>query len=136
MAAKQTFAGAPTLADIETIAADAFATIPEELARHVSDVVIHVVDFADDETLDALDIDSPFDLFGLYQGVSLDQKSIAATPNDVDRIYLYRRPLLDYWCDSGEELFHVVRHVLIHEIGHHFGLSDDAMEAIEARTDD
>ena len=132
MAATGKYASAPTLGDIEAIAAEAFATIPPALAQHVTDVVIHVVDFPDDETLEALDLESPFELLGLYQGISLDQKSVADTLTDVDRIYLYRRPLLDYWCDTGEDLYHVVRHVLIHEIGHHFGFSDDDMEAIEA----
>lgn len=134
MAATGKHASAPTLADIEAIASEAFATIPQDLAQHVSDVAIHVVDFPDDETMEALELESPFDLLGLYQGISLDQKSVADTLTDIDRIYLYRRPLLDYWCDSGEDLYRVVRHLLIHEIGHHFGFSDDDMEAIEART--
>ena len=134
MAATGKYASAPTLRDIEAIASAAFATIPRELAQHVADVDFHVVDFPDGETMEALSLESPFDLLGLYQGVSLDQKSVADTPADIDRIYLYRRPLLDYWCDTGEDLYHVIRHVLIHEIGHHFGFSDDDMEAIEART--
>jgi predicted Zn-dependent protease with MMP-like domain len=133
MAATGKYSSAPTLGDIEAIASEAFATIPRALAQHVADVAIHVVDFPDDETLEALELESPFDLLGLYRGISLDQKSVADTLTDIDRIYLYRRPLLDYWCESGEDLYHVVRHVLIHEIGHHFGLSDDDMEAIEAR---
>jgi predicted Zn-dependent protease with MMP-like domain len=77
-------------------------------------------------------LESPFDLLGLYRGVPIGEKSVSAQPDDVDRIFLYRRPLLDYWCDSGETLSHVIRHVLIHEIGHHFGLSDEEMERIEA----
>ncbi len=134
MAATGKHASAPTLDDIEAIAGEAFATIPQALAQHVTDVVIHVVDFPDDETMEVLELESPFDLLGLYQGVSLDRKSVADTQTDVDRIFLYRRPLLDYWCETGEDLYHVVRHVLIHEIGHHFGFSDDDMDAIEART--
>lgn len=133
MAATGKYSSAPTLSDIEAIASEAFATIPRAFSQHVADVAIHVVDFPDDETLEALDLESPFDLLGLYQGISLDQKSVGDTLTDIDRIYLYRRPLLDYWCETGEDLYHVVRHVLIHEIGHHFGLSDDDMEAIEAR---
>ncbi len=133
MAATGKYASAPTRSDIEAIAAEAFATIPHALAQHVADVAIHVVDFPDDETMEVLELESPFDLLGLYQGISLDRKSVADTMSDIDRIYLYRRPLLDYWCESGEDLYHVVRHVLIHEIGHHFGFSDDDMEAIEAR---
>jgi predicted Zn-dependent protease with MMP-like domain len=134
MAATGKFASAPTLDDIEAIAAEAFATIPDDLAKHVADVAIYVTDFPDDETMEALDLESPFDLLGLYQGISLDQKSVADSFTEIDRIYLYRRPLLDYWCETGEDLYHVVRHVLIHEIGHHFGFSDDDMEAIEARS--
>ncbi|NKB47990.1 MAG: acetylglutamate kinase [Alphaproteobacteria bacterium] len=133
MAATGKYSSAPTLNDIEAIAGEAFATIPDALTAHVADVAIHVVDFPDEETLEALELESPFDLLGLYQGISLDQKSVADTVTDIDRIYLYRRPLLDYWCETGEDLYHVVRHVLIHEIGHHFGFSDDDMEAIEAR---
>lgn len=133
MAATGKHSSAPTLNDIEAIASEAFATIPAALAQHLADVAIHVVDFPDDETLEALGLVSPFDLLGLYQGISLDQKSVADTLTDIDRIYIYRRPLLDYWCESEEDLYHVVRHVLIHEIGHHFGFSDDDMEAIEAR---
>ena len=133
MAATGKYASAPTCSDIEAIASEAFATIPHALAQHVADVAIHVVDFPDDETMEVLELESPFDLLGLYQGISLDRKSVADTLSDIDRIYLYRRPLLDYWCESGEDLYHVVRHVLIHEIGHHFGFSDDDMEAIEAR---
>lgn len=134
MAATGKYASAPTLDDIQAIASEAFATIPDALAQHVADVAIYVADFPDDETMEAMELESPFDLLGLYQGISLDQKSVADSLTDIDRIYLYRRPLLDYWCETGDDLYHVVRHVLIHEIGHHFGFSDDDMEAIEARS--
>jgi predicted Zn-dependent protease with MMP-like domain len=76
-------------------------------------------------------LESPFDLLGLYRGVDLAHKGVGQVSSDIDHIFLYRRPLLDFWCESGEDLTHVVRHVLIHEIGHHFGLSDDDMERIE-----
>ncbi len=121
----------PTLADLETLAQQALATIPEELRRHVGDVVIRVEDFPDEETEEEMDLDSPFDLLGLYRGVALPRQSVLSTRTDVDMIFLYRRPLLDYWCETGEDLAAVVRHVLIHEIGHHFGFSDDDMERIE-----
>ena len=121
----------PSLADIEKIADRAMGTIPKELRRHVEGVVIRVEDFCDEETEREMELESPFDLLGLYRGISLDQKSTLSTPHDVDMIFLYRRPLLDYWCESGEDLEHVVRHVLIHEIGHHFGFSDADMESIE-----
>jgi predicted Zn-dependent protease with MMP-like domain len=121
----------PSLADLEAIAREAFAGIPEELRRHVGDVVIRIDEFPDDETAEEMDLESPFDLLGLYRGVDLTRKSVSATRTDLDMIFLYRRPILDYWCESGEDLTHVVRHVLIHEIGHHFGLSDEDMERIE-----
>ncbi len=123
----------PTLADLEAIAREAFAGIPAELRRFARGVVIRVEDFPDDETLDEMECETPFDLLGLYRGVDLRSKSIQDTPEDLDMVFLYRRPILDYWCDVGEDLTHVVRHVLIHEIGHHFGLSDDDMERIEAQ---
>jgi len=122
---------APRIEDIELIADRAFGSIPEELRQHVKDVIIRVEDFPDDETEREMGLESPFDLLGLYRGVSLDRKSVAATPEDVDMIFLYRRPILDYWCETGEDLEHIVRHVLIHEVGHHFGFSDEDMEAIE-----
>ena len=121
------------MGDVEAIARAALKTIPDDLIRHVKDVVIRVEEFPDDETEREMELDSPFDLLGLYRGVSLDRKSVAETPGDVDMILLYYRPILDYWCETGEELAHVVRHVLIHEIGHHFGFSDDDMERIEDR---
>ncbi len=121
----------PDLAAIEQMAERALATIPESLLAHISGVVIRVEEFPDEELQTELELESPFDLLGLYSGVSLAEKSVAATPHDLDRIFLFRRPILDYWCETGEALDHVVRHVLIHEIGHHFGLSDADMERIE-----
>ncbi|MBI3452338.1 MAG: metallopeptidase family protein [Rhodospirillales bacterium] len=114
----------------------AFATIPAELRQHVGNVVFRVEDFCDEETEREMGLHGPFDLLGLYRGVDLARKGIHDVPHGPDMIFLYRRPILDYWCETGEDLAHVVRHVLIHEIGHHFGLSDDDMEAIEARTED
>ncbi|MDH3472132.1 MAG: metallopeptidase family protein [Rhodospirillales bacterium] len=122
----------PTLADLEAVAREAYAGIPNELRRYVNDVVIRVEDFPDDDTLEDMECETPFDLLGLYRGVDLARRSVLDTPQDLDMIFLYRRPILDYWCEVGEDLTHVVRHVLIHEIGHHFGLSDDDMERIEA----
>jgi len=123
---------APDLAELEAIARDALRSIPGELRRHVQNVVIRVEEFPDEETEREMDLETPFDLLGLYRGVSLDRKSVSETATDVDMIFLYRRPILDYWCETGEDLVHVMRHVLIHEIGHHFGLSDEDMERIEA----
>ena len=121
----------PTLAHIEAVAREAFAGIPGELRRFAQNVVIQVQDFPDDETLEEMECESPFDLLGLYQGIDLTRKSTMDLPEDVDMIFLYRRPILDYWCETEENLVDVVRHVLIHEIGHHFGLSDEDMERIE-----
>ena len=126
---------APTLDMLQAMARAAFAQIPAELTAHVEGVVIRVVDFPDEDTEREMELDSPFDLLGLYHGVALSDKSILDAPHDVDMIYLYRRPILDYWCESGEDLQHLIRHVLIHEIGHHFGLSDADMEAIEDSVD-
>jgi len=123
---------APDLAELEAIAHEALRAIPDELRRHVQNVVIRVEEFPDEDTEREMGLESPFDLLGLYRGVSLDRKSVADAPTDVDMIFLYRRPILDYWCETGEDLAHVVRHVLIHEIGHHFGFSDEDMERIEA----
>ena len=122
---------APDLADIEALALTALAGIPGELRRFATDVVIRVEEFPDAETEDEMGLETPFDLMGLYRGLPVGEKSVSHTPQDVDMILLYRRPLLDYWCASGEDLTHLIRHVLIHEIGHHFGFSDDDMERIE-----
>ncbi len=123
----------PTLADIEATVDQAVETIPEHFRRHLRDVVIRVEDFPDEETEREMDLETPFDLLGLYRGVSLQHKSTLYTHDDVDMIFLYRRPILDYWCETGEDLTHIVRHVLIHEVGHHLGLSDEDMENIEER---
>jgi len=126
----------PSLADIEDLARAALATVPRRLARHVEGVVIRVEDFPDEETEREMELESPFELLGLYRGIALGLKSVDHTPDDLDMIFLYRRPILDYWCETGEDLIHVVRHVLIHEIGHHFGLSDEDMERIEEEAEE
>ena len=122
----------PTLADIEALAAIAWERLPAEFRRASGDLVIRVEDFATDEILDAMGIEDPFELTGLYQGVSLDKKSVSDVPQQPDMVFLYRRPLLDEWADGDMTLGHLVTHVLVHEIGHHFGLSDDDIAAIEA----
>ena len=123
----------PTSADIEALAEAALATIPGRLKRHLGAVVIRVEEFPDEEVEAEMELDSPFDLLGLYRGVALPHKSVSDPRPNIDMVFLYRRPILDYWCETGEDLAHVVRHVLIHEIGHHFGFSDDDMERIEAQ---
>jgi predicted Zn-dependent protease with MMP-like domain len=132
---KPSFSLPPSLEDLETIAESAYAGIPRELTKHVDNVVIRVVELPDEETMDEMGCETEFDLLGLYRGVDLARKSVSDVVMDVDMIFLYRRPLLDYWCETGEDLTHLVRHVLIHEIGHHFGLSDDDMERIEREGD-
>ena len=94
--------------------------------------MIRVEEFPDEETEREMGLGSPFDILGLYRGTALDRKSVQDLPYQPDMVFLYRRPLIDYWAESGEDLAHLVRHVLIHEIGHHFGFSDADMEAIEA----
>jgi predicted Zn-dependent protease with MMP-like domain len=121
----------PTLADLETLANRALETIPQELKRHLGPLVIRVDEFPDEATEDEMELESPFDILGLYRGVALPHKSVWSSPQNVDMVFLYRRPILDYWCETGEDLDHIVRHVLIHEIGHHFGFSDDDMERLE-----
>ena len=125
----------PSIADCEDLARRAFADLPETFRRFVGDVVIRVVDFPDAETEEEMELETPFDLLGLYRGVDMGSKSVSFTPQDVDLIFLYRRPLLDFWVETNEDLEHLIRHVLVHEIGHHFGLSDEDMEAIEAEAD-
>jgi predicted Zn-dependent protease with MMP-like domain len=122
----------PSLADLEELAQRALDTIPGQLKQHLGPVVLRVEEFPDEETEEAMGLDSPFDILGLYRGVALPHKSIADPRPDLDMVFLYRRPILDYWCETGEDLARVVRHVLIHEIGHHFGFSDDDMALIEA----
>lgn len=126
------FTTAPTLAEIERLAVDALATIPPELRVHIANLVIRVEDFPDEATERDLGLESPFDILGLYHGVALPQRSVGDLPRGPDIIFLYRRPILDYWCETEETLADVVSHVMIHEIGHHFGYSDDDMFGIEA----
>lgn len=122
---------APSLADIESLAVQALAGIPELFKRELGPIVIRVEELPDEETEAEMDLDSPFDLLGLYRGAPLPRRSVSDPQPAIDMIFLYRRSILDYWCESGEDLFVVVRHVLIHEIGHHFGFSDDDMERVE-----
>lgn len=127
-------ARAPTLDDLEAIAAREFAALPEGFRQMCQTLVIHVDEFADENTLRALGIEDPFELTGLYEGVDVTEKSLADPAPQADRVFLFRRPLIDEWADRGDvTLEELVRHVLIHEIGHHFGLSDEAMDEIDRR---
>ncbi len=123
---------APSLEDFEDLAEAAYKSLPEDFRRLCGRLEIFVADFADDETLRELGMDDPFELTGVYIGVDLTQKSVIDPSGEPDRVVLYRRPILDEWAEHGElPLGELVTHVLIHEIGHHFGLSDAAMHAIE-----
>jgi predicted Zn-dependent protease with MMP-like domain len=122
---------APSREDIEALAQRALAAIPRRLRRHIGPLVIRVEDFPDRATEAAMRLDSPFDLLGLYRGVALPHKSVSDPRPHIDMIFLYREPILDYCRATGERLARVVRHVLIHEIGHHFGFSDEDMARIE-----
>lgn len=125
-------AKSPTLSEIEVIAHDAFARLPKHFRDLCEGVIIQIDDFPTEEVLQELKAETEFDLLGLFQGVGLPFQSsgdIAPMPN---MVWLYRRPILDYWAENDETLGHIITHVLVHEIGHHFGLSDDDMETIEA----
>ena len=123
-----------TAEDIEALAERALADIPQQLCEVTGDIVSRVKGFPDNETVTVFKLGSPFELLGLYQGVDLTQKSVADASAEQDMIFLYRRPVLDYWRKTGSSLDSLERHVLIHEIGHHFGFSDADMEALEAST--
>jgi predicted Zn-dependent protease with MMP-like domain len=126
---------APTLADFEAMASGAFARMPEDFRKLCEDVVIRVADFPDDSVVKAMKLRSAFDLLGLFQGVGLPFRSPSAPPLMPNMIWLYRRPILAYWAEREDSLSAIVTHVLVHEIGHHFGLSDDDIAAIEASGD-
>jgi predicted Zn-dependent protease with MMP-like domain len=124
---------APSLAEMEDLARTAFERLPDAFRALCRDLVIRVDDFPDDKTLREMGFESEFDLLGLFRGIGLAQgPATFQTGQFPNMIWLYRRPILDYWAEHEETLGHLVTHVLVHEIGHHFGLSDDDMEAIEA----
>jgi predicted Zn-dependent protease with MMP-like domain len=122
---------APSLAELEVLAGAVFRQLPKKFRELCTDVVIRVDDFPSDEVLDEMAAETEFDLLGLFHGVGLPFRSESAPVRMPNMIWLYRRPILDYWAEHEETLGAIVRHVLVHEIGHHFGLSDAAMAAIE-----
>jgi predicted Zn-dependent protease with MMP-like domain len=130
-AAVRAFGPSPSAADIEAIARATLRALPEPFAGHLADVVLQVEEFADEETLRELGIEDPFELTGVYEGVPIGDKSVDLSGTLPDRIRLFRRPILDEWADGEDKLEHLVAHVLIHEAGHHFGLSDEAMHRLE-----
>ena len=129
-------AAAPSLDEIAALAEAAFAELPAAFRRQAGDLVFRVDDFPSEAVLDELGLEDPFELTGLYQGVDLGRRSFLDPSPEPARVFLFRRPILDEWAERGDvTLAELVTHVLVHEIGHHFGLSDDDIEAIEAETD-
>lgn len=128
----RTFGIAPTAEEMETLARAALTRLPREFLAHLGEIVLQVEEFADAETLGALGIESEYDLTGIYEGIPLGEKSMDHSGTMPDRIRLFRAPILLEWAERGDEtLEHLVTHVLVHEVGHHFGLSDEAMHALE-----
>lgn len=122
---------APSPASFETLARAAFERLPAAFRAQLGDVVIRIVEFADAEQLAAVDLEDPWDLTGLYTGVPMGDKSAFDSARQPDMIHLFRQPLLAEWCETGVDLADLVNHVVVHEVGHHFGLSDDDMHALE-----
>ncbi len=125
------FGPSPSAAEIEAIARRTLEALPDPFASHLRDIVLQVEEFASDATLAAMGIDDPFDLTGLYEGLPINHKSVDVSGTLPDRILLFRRPILDEWADGVDTLERLVAHILIHEAGHHFGLSDEDMHALE-----
>ena len=126
---------APSLAEFEVMAIEAFRKLPDNFRALCTDLVIRIDDFPTDEVLDHLGARSEFDVLGLFQGVGLPFRSESAPVQMPNLIWLYRRPILDYWAEHDDTLGEIITHVLVHEIGHHFGMSDADMEAIERAAD-
>ncbi len=123
---------APDAARMEAMARDSLAALPPEFATHAQDITIHVAEFPPEDVLDELQIDDPFELTGIYDGVPLTEKSVSDQPAQPDIIWLYRRPLLDEWASRGNvTLGELVAHVVMHEMAHHFGWSDDDIAGID-----
>ena len=127
---------APSLDDFARLAREAFDGLPEPFRSLAGEVVIRVDDFADEEVLAGFGMEDPFELTGLYHGVDIGQRDSLGPAAEPSRIFLYRRPILDEWCERGDVgLSEIIAHVLIHEIGHHFGLDDDRIDVVEDEAD-
>ena len=129
--AMRRFGNPPSADEMEAIARRALQSLPEPFAEHLRDVVLVIEEFADDETLDSMGIEDPFDLTGIYEGIPITERSVEHSGTLPDRIRLFRRPILDEWAGGEDSLEHLVAHVLVHEVGHHFGLSDEDMHRLE-----
>ncbi|MBB2972626.1 metallopeptidase family protein [Mesorhizobium sp. RMAD-H1] len=125
----------PSLDEMESLAIEAFAHLPAQFRRLCGDIIIQVADFPEDQIMDDMGLETPFDLLGLFEGRGIGERFTMTTGEGPNRITLYRRAILDYWAEHEETLGDIVTHVLIHEIGHHFGLSDEDMERIETSAD-
>lgn len=122
---------APSLDELETLARAAFASLPKEFRALAEDIVFMIQDFPDEDVIREMGLESEFDILGLFQGPGLAGQQSGGVMGSQTMIFLYRRPILDYWAEHQEKLGDIVRHVLVHEIGHHFGLSDEAMHGLE-----
>jgi len=121
----------PTAEEIEAIARESLRKLPEPFASHLANVVLQVDEYAEEDLLGELEIDHPLDLTGVYEGIPISERGVETSGTLPDRIRLFRQPILAEWCEEGEALEHLVRHILIHEAGHHFGFSDEDMHALE-----
>src|SRR6476620_1318254 len=123
---------APSLADFEALARRAFAAVPVEVRRACAELLVRVDDFAPDEVLDEMEIEDPYELTGLYEGIALTERSVMQQPTRPDTVWLYRRPILEEWIDRGDvALDRLVSHVLVHEVAHHLGWSDDDIRGVD-----
>jgi predicted Zn-dependent protease with MMP-like domain len=127
---------APTISTFESLAIEAYGNLPEEFRALTGNLTIEIEDFPDDEIFEDMALETPFDLLGLFEGRGISERFSMETGELPNRIRLYRRPIIDYWAENEETLGDIITHVLIHEIGHHFGLSDDDMERIEESVED
>jgi predicted Zn-dependent protease with MMP-like domain len=123
---------APGLGEFESLAISAYARLPDNFRQLTEDLIIEVEDFPSDEIFEDMGLETPFDLLGLFEGRGISERFTMETGELANRIRLYRRPIIDYWAENDETLGDIITHVLIHEIGHHFGLSDADMEHIES----
>ena len=127
---------APSLEDFERLMRRAFDALPAEVRRACADLLLRVADFAPDDVLDEMEIEDPYELTGLYDGVALTERSVMDQPQRPDAVWLYRRPILEEWIDRGDvALDRLVSHVLVHEIAHHLGWSDDDIRAVDDWTE-
>lgn len=131
--AMRSFGPPPSAAEIEALARRALDALPPPFSDSIGGIVLQVEEFADQATLDSLGIGDPFELSGVYEGIPLTERSVEQSGTLPERVRLFRRPILDEWASSDDTLEHLVAHILIHEIGHHFGFSDADMHALEDR---